>query len=76
MRTGKRGPTLGLILSIVALAAALLACSEPIPVADEYAHPLPGELPATGAHHHEYPCGLAPGLPVHLLRSLVYRLTG
>lgn len=48
MRTGKRGPTLGLMLSIVALAAALLACSEPIPVAENTPTPCPANCPPPG----------------------------
>ncbi|MDE3229431.1 MAG: hypothetical protein KGO05_06090 [Chloroflexota bacterium] len=44
----KRWPTLSLILTIAALAAALLACSEPIPVAQDTPTPCPANCPPPG----------------------------
>ena len=44
----RRWPTLSLILTVAALAAALLACSEPIPVAQDTPTPCPANCPPPG----------------------------
>lgn len=48
MTTGKRWPTLSLILCVAALAAALLACGGPIPVAEDTPTPCPANCPPPG----------------------------